>query len=122
MAVSAEGGRWRGAGGGAERRGVAASCGRERGGQRSDRLSGAERPPHGVSRIPGQRLVHRQRRGGERLQDGGGPTSETGRNALGRRRRPRPLPSPRCVPEREGSVGRLLETRFLPELIACITN
>src|SRR5512132_81034 len=122
MARSAEGGRGRGAGGDAERMGLAASSGPARGGRRVDRLSGAARPSHGVSRIPGQRVVHWQRGGGERLQDGGGPTSQTGRDALGRRRCPGPVPPPCPVPQREGSVGRLLETEFLFQLIACITN
>jgi hypothetical protein len=34
-------------------------------------------------RIPGARLVHRQRCGGERVQDGGGPAAEAGGDALG---------------------------------------
>ena len=81
-----------------------------------------QRAPDGVPRIPGPGLVHRQRRGGERVQDGGGPTPEAGRDALGRGRSPRRLPPPRPLPQRERPVGRLLEPRFLPQLIACITN
>src|SRR5512135_525569 len=66
--------------------------------------------------------VYRQRGGGERVQDRGGPAAEVGRNALGRGRSPRRLPPPRPLPKRERPVGRLLETRFLLQLIACITN
>ena len=119
---SAQGRRRRGPGGGPERMGLAASAGPERSGRRVDRLPGAARAPDGVPRIPGPGLVHRQRRGGERVQDGGGPTPEVGRDALGRGRSPRRLPPPRPLPQRERPVGRLLETRLLPQLIACITN
>ena len=87
-----------------------------------DRLPGASSPPHGVPRIPGPGLVHRQRRGGERVQDGGRPTAEVGRDALGGGRSQRRLPSPRPLPQRERPVGGLLEPRLLPQLIACTTN
>ena len=56
------------------------------------------------------------------VQDGGGPAAEAGRDALGRGRGPRRLPPPRPLPQREGPVGRLLEPRLLPQLIACTTN
>ena len=87
-----------------------------------DRLPGAARAPDGVPRIPGARLVHRQRRGGERVQDGGGPTAEVGRDALGGGRSQRRLPPPRPLPQRKRPVGGLLEPRLLPQLIACTTN
>ena len=119
VAAVAQGRRRRGAGGGPARMGLAASAGPARGGRRADRLPRAERAPDGVPRIPGPGLVHRQRRGGERVQDGGRPTPEAGRDALGRGRRPRRLPPPRPLPQRERPVGRLLETRFLPQLIVC---
>src|SRR5208337_3006835 len=83
MVSAPEGGRRRGPGGGAARMGLAASGGPERSGRWVDRLPGAERAPDGIPRVPGTRLVHRQRRGGERVQDGRRPETEVGRHALG---------------------------------------
>ena len=97
-------------------------AGPERRGCGADWLPGASCAPHGVPRIPGQRLVHRKRGGGERVQDGGWATAEVGRDALGGGWGRRTLSSPSPLPQREGPVGGLLEPRLLPQLIACTTN
>ena len=61
VAPAAQRGGGRGPGGGAPRMGVAAASGPARGGRRVDRLPRPAGAPDGVPRIPGARLVHRQR-------------------------------------------------------------
>jgi hypothetical protein len=102
--------------------GLAAACRPGRSGGRPGGLPGAAGASHGVPRVPGGGLVHWQRGGGECLQDRGGPAPQAGGHALGRRRRGRPVPSARSLPQREGPVGGLLEPRLHPQLIACPTN
>ena len=90
--------------------------------RRVARLPGASRPPDGVPRIPGTRLVHRQWGGGKRVQDGGGQRLKLAGDAMGRSWSTRRLPSPRPLSQREKAVGCVLETRLRLQLIACSTN
>jgi hypothetical protein len=68
---------------------------------------------HGISRVRGERLVHRVRCRGERLQDGRLQSPQGRGYALERTRRSCGLPGPCFIPKRTGPVGILLATGVL---------
>ena len=112
-----QGGRRRGAGVDLARMGLAALTRPERRGRRVDQLPGAAGALDGIPRIPGARLVHRQRGGGEAI-------NTMGPGLLDGRRDPKP-PSltvqtarsgtrgPSSVPE-VGPIAERVEGRFGP--------
>jgi len=93
----------------------------EKGADLLDEMAGVRVSESTVERTTGG-VVHRQRCGGERVQDGGGPAAEAGRDAMGRGWGRRGLPPPRPVSRRERPMGSVLEPRFQPELISRTTN
>src|SRR5439155_18243098 len=116
----AEARRWREVAGGFTRCGAAQGAGGAREVHGDDRVL---QQPQGQDELPVlsvRGLAHRQRGGGERLQDGGWPTPEVGRDALARIWHRQRLPSARPVQEREGPVAGLLDSsceqafNFLP--------
>ena len=77
--------------------------------------------PDGVSGLLGQRLAHRSRRGGDRLQDGGGRASQLAGMRWGE-------DGAHAVCHLRGSTaarkdsGRPSGDAILPQLIVCTTN
>src|SRR6202042_1149277 len=72
-----------------------------------------QRASDGVSGVPRRGLAHRQRGGGKRLQNGGRPTAQGSRHALGGRGSAHAVSRPRLVPQRERPMASLLGSPVL---------
>ena len=93
------------------------------GGRRAGRLPGPSRASDGYPEYLAGAGASAAARSGVGVQDGGGAAAPAGRqDAQGRKGAHAVCHLRAPVPEREGSVGSVLEPRLQPQLIKCPTN